>query len=287
MERDVDYLLRLAPELYPEKIEDTGFELSKVIRFYEPENLYEYINGRASLYLSYGFVRLAHGEYRAEERQDRVIVDIYDMGLLRSGFGIYSAERNPGLEFRPLGTQGYYEDAACNFFRGRLYIKMEAEGEGEELTGVLHKLAVRVAELVPGEDRWPEDLSYLPPEHKLNNSEEYIPSSLLGYKFLGDGFSAGYEIGDGDEPARLFVTSRSAPDEARERFARLREAWGGRDMTAVDFLPGADLAFSGQAPYLGEVVIFLAGGRVGGLVGKATDRSFRSVLEGLLARIPD
>jgi hypothetical protein len=281
-EPEPDYLLRLAPKLFPGKIEGTDFRPGKVIRFYEPDNLYEYIDGRASLYLSYGFLKLAHGEYRDEETGVRIILDIFDMRTLKAGFGIYSAERNTDLDFEDLGTQGYLRGNICNLFQDRLYIKIEAENQSADLPGTIRKLAGEVADRLPASKDWPAEIILLPEESRLPNSEDYIPSSLLGYKFLGDGFSARYEIDGDSEPARIFFTSKMGPNEARRTFQLLREAWGGSKMRPVDFLPEAETALTGQAPYLGRVIICLVAGRVCGLVGFQPGPQGRAVIKSLL-----
>ncbi|MFC2076360.1 DUF6599 family protein [candidate division KSB1 bacterium] len=284
-EPEPDYLLKLAPMLFPDKIEGTELLPGKVIRFYEPDNLYEYINGRASLYLSYGFLKLAHGEYRDKETGAGIILDIYDMGSLKAGFGIYSAERNPDLAFENLGTQGYFRENTCNLFQDRLYVRIEGENQGDNSTENLRRLARTVAHRLPPQKAWPDEIRLLPQESKLPNSEDYIPSSLLGYKFLGDGFSARYEIAGASEPARIFFTSKMGPDKARRTFQLLREAWGGPKMQPVDFLPEAETALAGQAPYLGQVIICLAAGRVCGLVDYQPGRPGQTAIKSLVVRL--
>ena len=58
-------------------------------QYFYSENLYEYINGSADLYNSYGFQELVTINYAANEDQ-YVILDIYDMGTSLNAFGIFS-----------------------------------------------------------------------------------------------------------------------------------------------------------------------------------------------------
>ena len=64
--------------------------------FYEPDNLYEYIDGGADVFLLYDFQRLLHQNFKAGKGE--ITADIYDMGKAENAFGIYSAERSPSYK---------------------------------------------------------------------------------------------------------------------------------------------------------------------------------------------
>ena len=65
--------------------------------FYNPESLYQQIDGGADLYLLYDFKSLLHQDFKSGAAE--LTVDIYDMGGTENAFGIYAAERSPTYKF--------------------------------------------------------------------------------------------------------------------------------------------------------------------------------------------
>src|SRR4051794_27389697 len=60
---------------------------------YKPDNLYEYIDGGADVYLLYDFQQLLHQELK--DGGAELTADIYEMRTPEDAFGIYAAERSP------------------------------------------------------------------------------------------------------------------------------------------------------------------------------------------------
>ena len=61
--------------------------LSEDPQNYFPENLFEYINGAAEIYLSYDFHELIVAQYAKSGTESALAVEIYDMGSSTNGFG--------------------------------------------------------------------------------------------------------------------------------------------------------------------------------------------------------
>jgi len=64
-----------------------GWKQKETVQVFTPDNLYEYINGAAELYLTYGFQELQVAEYEGE-RDGLIIVDIYRHATPLYAFGI-------------------------------------------------------------------------------------------------------------------------------------------------------------------------------------------------------
>jgi hypothetical protein len=162
---------------------------------YFPENLYEYINGAAEIYLSYGFRELIVAEYKTEETSDMVSVEIYDMGDHKNSFGIYSAERYPDNTFVSIGTQGYLEEGTLNFLVGCYYVKLlcyDCEDRADEM---LKEFSEELVKRVHDKAGFPALLEGFPTEGRIPNSEKYILRNFMGYRFLHDGYLVNYEVG--------------------------------------------------------------------------------------------
>ncbi len=191
---------------------------------YYPENLFEYINGAAEIYLSYGFQELIVTEYKKSASSDTLAVEIYDMGDHKNSFGIYSAERYPDNEFVSLGTQGYVEEGALNFLVGRYYIKLLCFDCEDRSVKMLKAFSEEIVRRVEDKGGFPVLLKAFPMEGRLLNSEKYILNNFLGYRFLHDGYLANYEI-DGLSFDCFLIEGRS-PEEAQIMLRQYLEAKG-------------------------------------------------------------
>jgi len=111
--------------LLPQPDAAAGWAWREQPRTYAPDTLYEYINGAADLYLSYGFEEVAVADYVQTEGADGwITVDIYDMGAPLHAFGIYGSERPPDVEAFPVGAQGYVCEGLIAFWQGDYYVKV-------------------------------------------------------------------------------------------------------------------------------------------------------------------
>jgi hypothetical protein len=83
-----------AVKLLPGPDSVPGWTLKEEPRTYRPDDLYEYIDGNADLFLSYGFVQVTVGDYAPTDGSEGwITVDVYDMGAPLHAFGVYRAER--------------------------------------------------------------------------------------------------------------------------------------------------------------------------------------------------
>ena len=96
----------------------SGWKQVGEIQRFDPNTLYEYINGGADLYLAYDFEELKVAEYQ-NDKKAAVTVDVYRHRTPTHAFGIYSQERFPGANFIDVGVQGYLEKHALNFLFGK------------------------------------------------------------------------------------------------------------------------------------------------------------------------
>lgn len=198
---------------------------------YYPENLFEYINGAAEIYLSYGFKELIVAEYKKSNSSDTVAAEIYDMGDHKNSFGIYSAERYPDNEFVSLGTQGYVEEGALNFLVGRYYIKLLCFDCEERSDETLQAFAEKIVNRVGDKGGFPVLVQAFPTEGRLPNSEKYILNNFMGYRFLHDGYLANYEV---DELSfDCFIIEGKNPSEAQHMLQQYLEAKGASNVQKI------------------------------------------------------
>ncbi|NIM91733.1 MAG: hypothetical protein GTO17_12395 [Candidatus Aminicenantes bacterium] len=181
------------PSLLPEVMK---WELLEAPEMYLPENLFEYINGAAEIYIVYEFKELIVGQFKKQDAAPSLTVEIYDMGRVKNAFGIYSAERFPDSHFLSIGNGGYVEEGALNFIVDRYYIKLlcfDCEDDSEK---ILKKFAQEILKKVNDPKGLPSLLSAFPQEGLLKYSKKFVLRNFLGYSFLHDGYVASFKVGE-------------------------------------------------------------------------------------------
>jgi hypothetical protein len=160
---------------------------------YTPDNLWDFINGAADNYLSYGFEDLHVAEYK--KGKNAIKLEIYKHKDNVRAFGIYSTERSPSFNFIKIGAQGYKADGSLNFLKGKYYVKIRTYSKSEKTLQALESLALKVSDMLEGDSELPAVLSEFPAEGKKKNEEIYIQESVLGHEFLKGAYKAYYEAG--------------------------------------------------------------------------------------------
>jgi hypothetical protein len=202
-------------KLFP-KLE--GWSNKGKVDIYTPDNLYEYINGAADVFLSYDFVEC--GTLTFENKQKKSFtVDIYRHSNIKNGFGIYSQEKPQQGEFIDIGTQGYYEKGVLNFLKGSYYVKISGFDLGDQDKVLLTKAAKQIAANLKDADYFPKSVSSLPQKGKVEHSERYIAKNFLGHSFLHSSFVADYE--SNGEKFQVFIMET----ESKELTRKILEAY--------------------------------------------------------------
>jgi hypothetical protein len=236
-------------QLLPERM-SARFRASGDRQFYT-ENLWEYINGAAESYHSFGFVALAHRDYTGA--QGEVTVDVYDMGTPLNAFGIYAAERSPGQTVGSFGTQSYLTEYGLNFFQNRYYVKLSAVAANESAQPLLESLAQVVSDRIGGDLSLPGALRLLPVAGRRPVSERFLGEYPLGHAFLAPAMQAEYSL-DGHDTSIVICEAADQAD-AKGRAVRLRDHFHrlGKVSKAAHIHPGA---FHGATSFEGAMLFF-------------------------------
>lgn len=170
-----------------------GYKKNTSFPVYTIDNLKEFNSNFAEICLSYGFIDLNIAEYRKGKNEIRV--EIYQHSARHLAFGMYSLERSSSYRFLNLGSQGYVIDGFINFFKGEYYVRMRAVPSSEKNLQMAESLALRIANMLPGNPEMPQPLSRFPETGRKNNEESFINENVLGHKFLTGAYRAVYEVG--------------------------------------------------------------------------------------------
>ena len=241
-----------------------------------PEDLYNYLNGAAERYLSYGFVLALHVRYEIEgDDRSGITLDLYDMGSDRGAFGIYSMGRRRDSPASGWGTEGSVGANAAQAFQGRIFIHGFADYDEESAVSTMHGMMRDVTGKIPGEGSWPAVLDPLPDHGLVARSERYVAADLLGHSFLPGGVLATYQIG-GHE-ARLFFSDLGSAARAREAVALLEDRRAARVDVESTLSPGAG-GFNYSDPETGSGTVISAGRFVAGIHSDTLDLPIESQL---------
>ena len=102
-----------------------GFEPGSPLTVYNRENLFDYIDGEADVYLPLGFRLLYTQSYRKQETDALMVVDAYDMGSSEGAqrvFDRYTEEG--GSKIQGFGESAWTDEWALLFRRGRYFVRI-------------------------------------------------------------------------------------------------------------------------------------------------------------------
>ncbi|MFN8240964.1 MAG: DUF6599 family protein [Bacteroidales bacterium] len=230
---------------------------------YTPDNLWDFINGAADNYLSYGFEDLHVAEYKKGKNVIKLEVYRHKDGI--QAFGIYSSERSPSFNFLKIGSQAYKADGSLNFFKGKYYVKIRTYSKSEKILQNLETLALRVADFLPGENQMPKTLSLFPEKGKKLNEESYINESVLGHEFLNGAFKAQYE--SGDVVFSVYLIEKNSNEEAMKIVSAYLKSAG----LETDDPSAGKFAF--KDGYNGDVFLSWKAGKIVIISGLARDQA--------------
>jgi hypothetical protein len=251
--------------LVPPISEGEDWQWGEVPTEYEPENLFEYLNGGAPQYLSYGFVSLLHARYAYKGRDlESVTLDIYDMGSRLGAYGVYTSGRPREVSRQKWGVEGYRSGTVAAAWKNRIYIRVTADDEIPVLIDKLEALLDQVTQSIPGKPALPPQLSLLPDDRLVSGSDRYIGKNLLGHSFLPGGFLASYEWRGGE--GLLFICDLKSPETASKAFGLLRSYEIDQGEIVKEGKIG-DRSFWAQDPGLGHGIVLRRLSYVAGVWG--------------------
>ncbi len=144
---------------------------SSTDRMYDRLGLYEYIDGGAELYISYGFRQMLHRVYVCDN-QPSITVDLFDMGSSRNAFGVYThARQTIDMSY---GQGAVVLQGAILFWKDRYYVSIVAENETSESKDAIHELAGHISANIPAEGKIPPVIDRLPKTGLVDESILYF-----------------------------------------------------------------------------------------------------------------
>jgi hypothetical protein len=275
--RDKDILKALLPKA----AESPGWRAVSSPQFFEPQNLWEYINGQAEMYIDYGFQLVVTLEYRSLDGARSMAIEIFQMKNPKHAFGIYAAERSTDDRLINMGAQGYLGENVLNFWKGHYYVKLTSFQVSSDTKEILMMLASVIAAKIKGTYSEPELFACFPAKHRVRLSERFIPKNFLGQSFLENGYRVEYT--SGGSSYQVFLVKSASRQKAVEAFAKYE-----------DFLKSQNEKMSSSKKDDYQVIfgerekgkaIFRYGSFVGGVLNRKDLSEARRIIEEIVQKL--
>lgn len=195
--------------------EADGWEISETVEVFQPDNLFDRINGAAPLFIENNFRELSSLEYTRGE--EYITIQAYRHATPVDAFGMYASERSPDLQFFPFAGEAHGDAENIFFFAGDIYVKMWSSA-ADTVTHTLLTIAEGFAKNIDPKAGYPPVILAYPAQDKVPHTEAYITSSYIGHEFLRSVYTTDY-VKEG-KPFQLFVVDGGTKEGAQEILAK-------------------------------------------------------------------
>jgi hypothetical protein len=244
------------------------------ITWYEPDDLYEYIDGDAGRFTDAGFVWLAHQEYKAAGGGEGYIeVDLYDLAAPLGALGIFGDSRSEQAKYVPVGNEAIDSGEMFEVRFGRYYLKLTPRKDAAALKPLVQPLAEAIVKAAPPGPLDAPLLAPLPAENIVPHTAAFTSKGFLGREYLKQVREAAYEVQG--KRVRLFLMDAGSPEKAKAALAEWKESLPPQPIGAqpdpldplsrVPRLPPGTISYSEE--YVGAITAQAHGKWVAGTIG--------------------
>lgn len=250
-----------------------GWEPTGAKRQYTSDNLFEYKDGGAEGYLSFGFVRMQGITCAAGG--NTLDIDVSEMTDADASYGMFAANLDSSQPVARIGMGGQIQKQSATFSKGKYYVELVevAANPDSDDTATMKAFVTGMLEHLEGRETPPELLDWFAKEDLL--STRLVPESVLGLRELRRGYVAKYKQG------QAFLVQEESPEAAAAVLKSLLARFEGATPAGV-----GDQGFQGTAKYLDGICIFRKGKTIGGYANMTGPREATAQAARLAERIP-
>ena len=136
-----------AVEFFPASGSVQGWMKESATRTYEPNHLWEYIDGDADKYVHAGVVKTLTSDYRFNRATD-ASVDVYVMGDAAGARKLYDSESAAGSHPLTVGDAGRYAKGSLTFRQGPYFVRLVAYEDSPQMATALTALAHALSDML-------------------------------------------------------------------------------------------------------------------------------------------
>jgi len=169
----------LAP-LLPAEV--SGWRAEAEDRVYDPETVFDYLDGAGEVYRAYNFRALVSRRFKKEGEPD-IIVDLFDMGSAADAFGVFTHDLDG--EDAALGQGGNYKGGLLSFWKDRYFVSISAEGETAETKEAVFAMGRIMDSAIRRRGEKPSLVGLVPPPFDDAKAVRYLHNYvILNYHFF-------------------------------------------------------------------------------------------------------
>ena len=261
----------------PLEIKLDGLKPMSDTEFYNADNLFEKIDGRAPAYLNFNFQKLRCRSFSITGTYGS-FVDVYEYRFDTpvNAFGMFALERDPKggpLDFAP---DGYASGMGFFFRQGPRYIQVMASDQNAKTLGLAKAIAEDRAKNLPDDSSGLDARRRLPVTGLDPASVQFVQENAQGQAFLKNVFQANYDFAGKKLPFFLMVATPADAAAAWKSYLDFAGQFGGK-VTALPDVNGAKI-FAAQN-FGSFKVIYQRDGEIGGVVDAADGDQARQFVE--------
>lgn len=244
--------------------------------FYNSDNLYEKIDGRAPAYQSFNVVALRCRSFGVTAAAGSY-VDVYEYRFDNpvDAFGMFSMERDPKGQPLDFVADGYSGEMGYFFRQGAVYVQIIASDTKAETLAVAKAIAQNRAAELPVDDSGLAGRRKLPSDGLIADSVAYVPENAQGQAALKDVFQAKYKFNGAEIPFFVMVASADDAAKAWQSFQDFCGKFG-----TVEKLPDVSGAKIFRAQVFSKwKVVYQREGELGGAFDAADGNQARTFIE--------
>ena len=256
-----------AYEYFPQSIESVRLSRTSDIRLYVGDSLWEYIDGGAELYHSFGFVDVATADYSAGETE--IVLDLYRFRNSEGAYGLYSGLRPDLPDIVSYGLEGYITGSSLEFVKGVFMVRMIAYDESEATLTAIKALAAHLSTVLPGTTDRPAMFGLFPAGSAVDGSDKIVGEGFLGQASFHMIYTRDYAFGE--ETVTLFLSDDKDGVQFASYFAHTPE----EDRSTADCIAfpfDENYCVFTNLSYYGEVLSGLISGKLAGVVNYSDQR---------------
>jgi hypothetical protein len=260
----------------PLEISLAGIKPMGDTEFYNSDNLYEKIDGRAPAYQGFNILAMRCRSFGVNAAPGSY-VDVYEYRFDSpvDAFGMYSLERDPKGKPLEIVADGCAADMGYFFRQGAVYVQIIASDMKPETLAKAKSIADIRAKDLPVDDAGLAGRRKLPAEGMIADTVAYVLDNAQGQASLKDVFQAKYKFDGAELPFFVMV---AAPDDAAKAWQSFRDFCGKFGKTEA--LPDVGGATIFRAQVFGKwKVVYQRNGELGGAFDVDDADKARSFIE--------
>lgn len=161
--------------------EVNGWTVNEKDELYDPQTIFNYIDGAGEVYRSYNFKQLLARRFTKSGQPD-IVADLFEMASSKDAFGVFTHDLEG--EDAGVGRGSTYKGGLLSFWKGRFFVSLYAEEETKDAKEALFALGDRVASSIEEKGEKPDIIALLPEEALVEKSVHYFHNHMiLNYHF--------------------------------------------------------------------------------------------------------